>query len=372
MNETLVHPPESPAVSDALVMPRLVGLPLDRASRAVGHFGLLLETVRYEESENGGGRIGNVIRQSPEPGTPVRPAIPVRLVVAATSWRDFLPSIYQMEDDRAGGFLREFLWIFKHQWQPVEEILARLPNYFDPWETPRTFLPWLASLLALTLDEEWPEEKKRRLISMIVALYQLRGTLRGLKLYLEIFTDTRPQIYENEWPFNGFQVGVSSTIGVDSIIIGYIDPSFAFTVKLPWPIEDTKPEMVRRVHRIVAAERPAHTNYYMIFTEKEIEDVDFMQVGMQSMIGVDSWIGERGVETEWVAMTEEEVAKLAEEAEAKELLVQAERAAIETAARPKRVKGRKKAKEGDALTGAGADTDEQPDGDVAPDDTGNE
>lgn len=299
------------------VMPRLVGLPLDKATRAVRHFGLLLETVRYEESDNGD-RIGRIIRQVPEPGKEAPPATPVRLVVGSQSWRDYLPSIYQMEDDRAGGFLREMLWIFRHQWEPVEEILERLPSYFDPWEAPRTFLPWLASLLALTLDEEWPEEKKRRLIAMVVALYQLRGTLRGLRLYLEIFTDTSPDIYENEWPFNGFQVGVSSTIGVDSIIIGYIDPAYAFTVKLPIPMEETRPEMIRKIHRIVASERPAHTNYYMIFTEKELEDVDFMQVGMQSMIGVDSWIGERGEEAEWVAMSEEEAAKLAAEAEALE------------------------------------------------------
>ena len=303
----------------AVTMPRLVGLPLDKARRAVSHFGFMLETVRYEESENGDEvGAGTVIRQVPEPGSPATGAMPVRLVVGAQSWRDFLPSIYQKEDDQSGGFLREMLWIFRHQWEPVEEILKRLPSYFDPWEAPRTFLPWLGSLLALTLDEEWPEEKKRRLISMVVALYQLRGTLRGLKLYLEIFTDTSPEIFENEWPFNGFQVGVSSTIGVDSIIIGYIDPAHAFTVKLPLPVEDTRPEMIRKIHRIVATERPAHTNYYMIFTEKELEDVEFMQVGMQSMIGVDSWIGETGEESQWEAMSEEDAAQLAAEAEAME------------------------------------------------------
>jgi phage tail-like protein len=299
------------------VMPRLVGLPLDKARQAVTHFGFHLETVRFEPHDDGG-RVGQVLRQTPEPGAAARPALPVRLVVGSRSWRDFLPSIYQMEDDRSGAFLQEFLWIFRHQWQPTEEILKRLPSYFDPWETPRTFLPWLASLLALTLDEEWPEEKKRRLIAMIVALYQLRGTLRGLKLYLEIFTDTSPDILENEWPFNGFQVGVSSTVGVDSIIIGYIDPAYAFTVKLPWPMAKTEPEMIRKVHRIVATERPAHTNYYMIFTEEELQDVDFMQVGMQSMIGVDSWIGESGEASQWEPVSDEEAARLAAEAEALE------------------------------------------------------
>lgn len=335
-----------------MTMPRLVGLPLDKARRAVTHFGFLLETVRYEESENGTEEgIGHVIRQVPEPGSPAKGAMPVRLVVGAQSWRDFLPSIYQREDDLSGGFLREMLWIFRHQWEPVEEILHRLPSYFDPWETPRTFLPWLASLLALTLDEEWPEEKKRRLIAMVVALYQLRGTLRGLKLYLEIFTDTWPEIYENEWPFNGFQVGVSSTIGVDSIIIGYIDPAHAFTVKLPLPVEETKPEMIRKIHRIVAAERPAHTNYYMIFTEKELEDVEFMQVGMQSMIGVDSWIGETGEESEWVAVSEEEAAQLAAEAEA----LEKERAAKPVAEAPegaKKSSGASKKKKAKKSTGS--------------------
>ena len=130
------------------------------------------------------------------------------------------------------------------------------------------------------------------MIANIVKIYKLRGTSRGLALYLKIYTESTPEIIENYWPFNGFQVGVSSTIGVDSIIIGYIDRSHCFTVRIPQTIDDTPVEMIRKIHAIVQAEKPAHTNYYMIFAEPELEEADFMQVGVASMIGVESWVGE--------------------------------------------------------------------------------
>ncbi|HDS01527.1 MAG TPA: hypothetical protein ENO07_05850, partial [candidate division Zixibacteria bacterium] len=201
-------------------------------------------------------------------------------------------NIYRQYDMREGSFLKRFLWLLKHPQIPIDRTIRDIHTYFEPFNTPDKFLPYLASVLALVLDENWDEAKKRELIANIVKIYKLRGTSRGLALYLKIYTESTPEIIENYWPFNGFQVGVSSTIGVDSIIIGYIDRSHCFTVRIPQTIDDTPVEMIRKIHAIVQAEKPAHTNYYMIFAEPELEEADFMQVGVASMIGVESWVGE--------------------------------------------------------------------------------
>ena len=86
---------------------------------------------------------------------------------------DYLPSIYR--DD---AFLARFLRIFEDVVAPVELTLENVHHYFDPRMTPETLLPWLATWVDLSLDENWPIEKRRELIRAGVELYQWRGGRR--------------------------------------------------------------------------------------------------------------------------------------------------------------------------------------------------
>lgn len=269
-------------------MPKLIGHDLEKAEKICALEQIPIRSIEFEEHP---AREGTVMHQNPRPGEDV-PDGGIRIVAASKSYLNYLPNIYRMYDVRQGNFLKRFLWLLKHPDLPIDRILNRIHTYFEPYNTPSEFLPWLASVLALPLDESWDEAKKRELIANIVKIYKLRGTPRGLSLYLKIYTDSEPEIIENYWPFNGFQVGVASTVGVDSIIIGYIEKAHCFTVRIPRTVDETPLEMIRRIHAIVQAEKPAHTNYYMIFAEPEVEEADFMQVGVASMIGVESWVGE--------------------------------------------------------------------------------
>ncbi|MBD3217393.1 MAG: PASTA domain-containing protein [candidate division Zixibacteria bacterium] len=275
------------AVAEQTV-PNFIGLDIEKVEKMCRLDGIKIRTIEFEESLEPEGRI---IVQNPQADQPV-PAEGIRLVVSGKNYLDFLPNIYRQYDMRQGSILKRFLWLLKHPRIPIDRTIRDIHSYFEPYNTPGKFLPYLASVLALVLDENWDQAKKRELIANIVKIYKLRGTSRGLALYLKIYTDSTPEIIENYWPFNGFQVGVSSTIGVDSIIIGYINRSHCFTVRIPQTIDDTPVEMIRRIHAIVQTEKPAHTNYYMIFAEPELEEADFMQVGVASMIGVESWVGE--------------------------------------------------------------------------------
>ena len=271
-----------------VAVPNLIGVPLRRGRKLLDHAGFGIGEVVLRDSEDSHGLI---VEQQPPPGETADTSSPVRLGVAARSWLEFLPGIYQAENGVGRGFLEGFLWSFQQVFTDIEDRLDDLARYFDPYDTPAEFLPWLASWLALTLDQEWPEEKKRILVRHAVELYKLRGTVRGLKLFLEIFTDVEPEIYENQWPFDGFRVGLTATTGVDTVLIHPVERAHCFTVSLPLSLAETSIDLIRKIHAIIRAERPAHTNYYLLFAPaKTVEEQGFMQVGVRMTLGVDTWV----------------------------------------------------------------------------------
>ncbi len=119
----------------------------------------------------------------------------------------YLPAIFQ-EDP----FLGRFLLPFEEVLQGFDSLLSEIDRFFDPATTDSDFLPWLSQWLALVMDEEWDEAKRRRLIAEAVELYRRRGTVTGLKRYLEIYAGLIPEIYECRWP-GGMQIGMASRIG---------------------------------------------------------------------------------------------------------------------------------------------------------------
>jgi phage tail-like protein len=130
-----------------------------------------------------------------------------------SKYLEYLPAIFQEHP-----YLGEFLLPFEEILTGYEHLLSDVDRFWTPMEDTASlsidadYLPWLASWVALVLDEEWVEEKKRELISEAVRLYQQRGTLPGLKRYLEIYTGLVPEIRECLWP-SGFQIGVASQVG---------------------------------------------------------------------------------------------------------------------------------------------------------------
>ncbi len=118
----------------------------------------------------------------------------------------YLPAIYQ-EDP----FLCRFLLPFEEVLTNFEDLLSVVDRYFAPALTDPEFLPWLATWVSLVVDEEWQEAKRRRLIARAVGLYRLRGTVEGLKQYIEIYAGVRPELRARRWP-GGMQIGVASQI----------------------------------------------------------------------------------------------------------------------------------------------------------------
>jgi phage tail-like protein len=88
-----------------------------------------------------------------------------------------------------------------HAHEPITALIACLHRLFDPWQTPQSFLPWLASWVALefpTLQGQllWDEYQRRKVTSEIAQSHRLRGLKVGLNQYLNLWAagQTRPRV----------------------------------------------------------------------------------------------------------------------------------------------------------------------------------
>jgi len=275
------------AVKRKLKVPDVSGLRLDNAMIMLrnAEFSEAVVNVRFRESYQ---PEKTVLSQSPSKGQIVDADAAVDLLVSKRSWVRNLPGIYQRGGFEDPDFLREFLWIPQHLWASIQDTLETLHDHFDPYESPSNFLEWLASWVAFKVDPGWPETKKRALIKRAMELYKIRGTVKGLKVFLAIFTDYEPEIIENTWPFKGFRIGVHSTVGVDSVILPPVNLSHCFIIQIPAAFRDVTDDIVIRIHDIIMSEKPAHAMYFLRFMAEVVERQkrDFLRIGIRSGIGI--------------------------------------------------------------------------------------
>jgi phage tail-like protein len=233
----------------------------------------------------------------------------------------YLPGVYR-EDAVSADFLSRFLSIFDTLRGQSSELISMMARYFDPRATPANcqnqcgtdFLTWLASWLGLSLDSNWPMERRRALVQQAHRLFDLRGTAEGLKVQIEIFAGVKPRILEmyrlrrwlvvnsatlgnNSTVFGDavmkrLEVGVNSTIG-DFQLVDYGDPAldlfnayaYRFQVVVPrWPGASDADE--QRLQQIIDLAKPAHTIGTMLWAEPR------MRIGLQAFLGVDTVIGQ--------------------------------------------------------------------------------
>jgi phage tail-like protein len=266
-------------------MPDLAGLHIRKARLMVENAGLRLDAVLYRESYE---EKDTVLEQKPARGQMVYSGDPVTLYTSRKSPTELLPAIYRRSDATGRNTTREVTWLFEHLFGGINDRLDEIHRYFDPRDCPDEFLPFLASWTAMVVDIDWPVQKKRAIILRAVELYSLRGTRKGLQLFLEIFTGHRPKIIENEWPFRGFRIETEGLIGIDSIILPPVQIARCFIVEMPVKFQDLSSDMVVRIHNIIMMEKPANTHYYLRFAAEtgEGELRAFIQVGISGRTGI--------------------------------------------------------------------------------------
>jgi phage tail-like protein len=102
-----------------------------------------------------------------------------------------LPAIY-----REDAFLGTYLAAFEEILLQLESRIDGIAALFDPMTAPEEFLDWLSSWVAFTLRSDIGLEQRRRFLAGIVPLYRRRGTKANLEELLSIFTHGRPTVSE--------------------------------------------------------------------------------------------------------------------------------------------------------------------------------
>jgi phage tail-like protein len=279
------------AISRRVVrIPDVVGRPLEKAKILLEDAGLRRVIVLYRESYEDR---NTVLDQRPARGQMVYEGSEVTIWIARRGYLEHLPAIYRRSDAVGRNLVRDVCFLFEHMFDSVEQNLVDGWRFYDPYVTPQEFLSWLASWAAFTVDLDWPQAQRRALVKRAVDLYRIRGTKRGLALFLKLFTGHEPDIEENTWPFKGFRVEAEGTdegarIGLDSVVLPPVDLAHCFVVTMPIKFDDVPPELVIRIHQIIQLEKPAHTHYYLQFAEEkgDVELREFFAIGLRSGIGI--------------------------------------------------------------------------------------
>ncbi|MCF4969150.1 phage tail protein [Nostoc sp. CMAA1605] len=181
----------------------------------------------------------------------------------------FIPALYREVD-----FIGRFLKIFEQAFEPTVQTLDVLWSYLDPMTAPQALLPFLAHWVAWPIDQRWSLTRQRFLIRSAVELYRWRGTKRGLRLYLHLYTDlplddhlvseTDKHICIEEIRGEGFVLG-NTRIGQDAMIGG--GRPYHFIVRLrPQHPNQIDEQLVRH---IIEQEKPAFCTYEL-YVEQSI------------------------------------------------------------------------------------------------------
>jgi phage tail-like protein len=219
-----------------------------------------------------------------------------------SGYLECLPAIFRQD-----AFLGRFLLAFEKTLGELEKQLDGIHQTFDPEKTPAEFLEWLSGWVALSLRADLNDERRRDFIAEAVPLYRLRGTKPGLERLIQIYTALPPVIHELNTPF---QIGVPSTLGVDTMLDRGAPHFFKVTIRLGAPNPDERKRMVEVARAIIDGEKPAHTHYpeerkRMVEVARAIIDSEkpahthyvlevetpILQIGEHSTLGVDTLLG---------------------------------------------------------------------------------
>jgi len=171
-----------------------------------------------------------------------------------------LPQVFQ-RTLRLGSPLQAILEVIVDLQAPAEKILARLPEYFNPYWTDERYLTMLAYWVnldpiftprpAAAPEPDWsprplsmPPGRLRELIASAAHLSSWRGTAHGLVRFLEIATGAR-----------GFRL--------EEAVAGKDGLPLPFHVRVVAPESATAQREL--IERIVKLEKPAYVTWELVF-----------------------------------------------------------------------------------------------------------
>ncbi|RUT01477.1 hypothetical protein DSM106972_065740 [Dulcicalothrix desertica PCC 7102] len=178
-----------------------------------------------------------------------------------SAYTNYLPVVYQEVD-----YIHRFIKIFEQAFEPVVNSFASMWAHLDPLTAPQALLPFLAHWVDWPIDAQLNLTHQRRLIRRAVEIYRCRGTRKGLRFYIHLYTglpldehidreeDKSISITE---PFGqGCLFGLAH-VGEDAILGGGKPYHFDVCLRAQ-PNNEIDEQLVRR---IIDQEKPAFCSY---------------------------------------------------------------------------------------------------------------
>lgn len=240
----------------------------------------------------------------------------VRCIRAEHPAHDYLrrlPKLFSRDESNA-SFLRRYLAMFEGFVGETEARAVDRNVLLSPRTAPDEVLPWLASFLGLTLDERWAHaprpdgrtaDVRREIIELAAWLFRFRGTVRGLKKFIELYVGVDVVLIEhfrlrarmsailggtgaaasNSMLGVGFRVGDAMSNpsgGATGSAAAQDSHAHRFTVLIPATLNAEELDVVRQ---ILLVHRPAHTIFDVCTVGAGMRVGRGLHVGISSMIG---------------------------------------------------------------------------------------
>jgi phage tail-like protein len=269
-------------------VPEVTGLHVDNAKIVLQVAGF--ERVKVHYVEDYADEFA-VVEQFPRSGLIIPRETEIVLRICRRNLISFLPQIFQQSEMEGGGsFLRGFLNVVQHVHDSVVDRIRSLHSLFDPRTTEPEFIPWLASWLAITLNPDWSALQRRKMLMAAMQLFPDRGTAKAIREFVRIYVGAKVEIEENAWPYEGFRIGIHSTIGADTVILPPMNLAHCFVVRLDKPVSKVPDDEIIKIHQIIQTQKPAHTSYFLAFSDEEETGTmgAFMAIGMAPAEAVDA------------------------------------------------------------------------------------
>ena len=178
-----------------------------------------------------------------------------------SAYTALLPIVYQEVD-----YIHRLIEIFEQAFDPVVNSFSSMWAHLDPLTAPQALLPFLAHWVDWSIDDQLDLTRQRRLIRRAVEIYRCRGTRKGLRFYLHLYTglpldeqidrEEDKSISITEPCGQGCVFGIAS-VGKDAIIGG--GKPYHFDVRLR--AQPDNPIDEHLIRRIIEQEKPAFCSY---------------------------------------------------------------------------------------------------------------
>ena len=217
-------------------------------------------------------------------------------------WLRYLPAIYS-RDESPAAFLERALALFEGLLSNVESTVDDLPMLFDPWaakdQVPDSWLDWLSTWLTFELEELWAPTKRRQAVANAFEILGQRGTVQGLRQFIELYADIDVVIEEPARSASVWSLGENSTLGFTTMLAAaeaqgavlgttatvnrshlikeaeygmplFEDLAHRFCV-LVQAAQRIDIDTMETLRRIIDREKPAHTSYHISVIEPRMQ-----------------------------------------------------------------------------------------------------